>query len=114
MQGTEALDITDHTVSPHLVDMTRAAVAQVFDVELGDMHTRSRYPRAALARQIAMYLGHVVLRMTVTQIATAFDRERSTVFHAVRHVEDLRDDPELDRTVLYLESLVRNAVGEGA
>ena len=114
MQGTEALHTADLPVSPHLVDMTRAAVAQVFDVELEEMHTKSRYPRAALARQIAMYLGHVVLGMTVTQIASAFDRERSTVFHALRHVEDLRDDAELDRTLLYLESLVRNAVGEAA
>ncbi len=114
MQGIEALNIADRPPSPHLVEMTRAAVAQVFDVELEEMRTKSRYPRAALARQIAMYLGHVVLGMTVTQIASVFDRERSTVFHAVRHVEDLRDDPELDHTLHYLESLVRNALGEAA
>ena len=114
MQGIEALDTVNRPPRPHLVEMTRAAVAHVFGVTLRDMRTRSRYPRAALARQVAMYLGHVVLGMTVTQVASAFDRERSTVFHAVRHVEDLRDDAELDRTLLYLESLVRNAVGEAA
>jgi chromosomal replication initiation ATPase DnaA len=114
MQGIETLDITDQPVSPHLVEMARAAVAQVFGVGLEDMHTKSRYPRAALARQIAMYLSHVVLGMTISQIAGACARERSTVFHAVRHVEDLRDDPELDSTLLYLECLVRNAVGDSA
>jgi chromosomal replication initiation ATPase DnaA len=112
MQGMEYLECTSE--ADERTEMTRAVVAQVFDVELEDMRTRSRYPRAALARQVAMYLSHVVLRMTVTQIAHAFGRERSTAFHAVRHVENLRDDPELDSTLLYLESLVRNAVGEAA
>ena len=114
MQGTEALDTADRTADPHLIDITRVAVAHVFDVGAGDMRTRSRYPRAALARQIAMYLGHVVLGMPVVQLADAFGRNRSTVYHAVRHVEDLREDAELDRMVFFLECQVRRAAGARA
>jgi chromosomal replication initiation ATPase DnaA len=114
MQGTEALPFENRPGIGERTAMTRAVVAHVLGVTLRDMRTRSRTPRAALARQVAMYLSHVVLGMSFTQIADAFGRERSTAFHAMRHVEDLRDDPELDRTLLYLESLVRTAVGDAA
>jgi chromosomal replication initiation ATPase DnaA len=112
MQGTEPFDQRDR--DPHLIALTRATVAHVFDVGARDMQTKSRQPRAALARQVAMYLGHVVLGMSIAELAGAFGRERCTVYHAVRHVEDLREDTELDRTVLYLECLVRRATEEGA
>jgi chromosomal replication initiation ATPase DnaA len=112
MQGT---DNGADPQTPDSADIAQALVAHVYGVELKDMRSSKRSnPRAALARQIAMYLSHIVLRMSFTQIGVAFGRNRSTACHALHHVENLRDDPELDRTLLQLETLLRQAAGGAA
>jgi chromosomal replication initiation ATPase DnaA len=60
--------------------------------------SRSRRP-AARARQLAMYLAHVVLGRSLTEIGTAFGRDRTTVSYACALIEDLRDDPRFDAEV---------------
>ena len=100
---------------PDRASIAQALVAHVYGVGLDDMRAATRgKPRAALARQVAMYLSHVVLEMSISQVADAFSRDRSTACHALHHIEDLRDDPVLDRTLLHLETMLRGAVGEGA
>lgn len=90
--------------------LVQAAVAHVTGVALKDLcaSTRRR-PREAFARQVAMYLSHVVFRMSLTEVARAFGRDRSTAAHAFRRIEELREDPELDRTLAWLESMLRRA-----
>ncbi|MBV8976967.1 MAG: chromosomal replication initiator DnaA [Alphaproteobacteria bacterium] len=91
--------------------MTEVIVAHVYDVPLEEMRARTRGgPRAALARQVAMYLSHIVLGMSVTDVAAAFRRHRSTAHHALHHIEELRDDPEIDRTLRFLEGMLVQAV----
>lgn len=83
-----------------------AAVGQVFDVELSDLRggTRGR-AKVAQARQVAMYLAHVVCGMSLTQVGRIFDRDRTTVAHACGLVEDRRDDPCFDRAIELLENV---------
>jgi len=57
----------------------------------------------ARARQLAMYLSHVVLGRSLTEIGDAFGRDRTTVSHACAVIEDLRDDPAFDAEVTALE-----------
>lgn len=64
-----------------------------------------RRPRCHM-RQIAMYLSHVVLSVPYQTIATAFDRDRTTVTHACSVIEDRRDDPGYDRFVEQCERCV--------
>ena len=54
-------------------------------------------------RQIAMYVAHVVLHLSMQDVGRGFGRDRTTVLHACHLVEDLRDDPEFDRTVVMTE-----------
>ncbi|WP_300379239.1 helix-turn-helix domain-containing protein [Henriciella sp.] len=68
-----------------------------------------REHRIARARQVAMYLCHVVLGMSLARIATAMGRDRSTVAHGCHRVEDFRDDPEIDAWLDDLESRLRVA-----
>ena len=63
--------------------------------------------RVALARQLAMYLAHVGLGLPQSGVAGAFGRDRSTVAHACRRIEDLRDDPAFDRQVAQMEASLR-------
>lgn len=64
--------------------------------------TRSR-ARTALARQVAVYLAHVIGCKTYTEIGQVFGRDRTTAAHACRVVEDHRDDPVFDRMLEQLE-----------
>jgi chromosomal replication initiation ATPase DnaA len=88
--------------------LVQVTVSRVTGVALRDLFAQTRRPpRIALTRQIAMYLSHVVFEMSVTEVALGFGRDPSTVAYAFRRVEELRDDPELDRTLEWLEAMLR-------
>lgn len=67
---------------------------------------RSPAPVAA-ARQLAMYLAHVALGLSQSDVARAFRRDRTTVAHACRRIEDQRDGIGFDRRVAELEACAR-------
>ena len=93
---------------PLCAGVTQILVAQAFGVAIDEIRAASRCnSHAAFARQIAMYLAHVVFSLSIGDVAKAFARDRSTVCHAIQRVEALRDDPDLDRTLGWLETLLR-------
>ncbi|MHA6691509.1 helix-turn-helix domain-containing protein [Devosia sp. A449] len=73
--------------------------------------SRSRLP-AARARQLAMYLSHVVLGRSLTEIGEAFGRDRTTVSYACALIEDMRDDPRFDAEVEGLEHQIEAGMEE--
>jgi chromosomal replication initiation ATPase DnaA len=88
----------------HVID---SAVSAVFDVDLRDLRAPTRgSTRAAFARQVAMYLAHVVCGLSLTEVGALFARDRTTAAHACRLIEDRRDDPELDGRLEHLERAV--------
>ncbi|MEM7458334.1 MAG: helix-turn-helix domain-containing protein [Pseudomonadota bacterium] len=54
------------------------------------------------ARQVSMYLTHVGLGMSLSRVAAAFERDRSTVAHACHRIEEMRDEAAFD---LWLDAL---------
>jgi chromosomal replication initiation ATPase DnaA len=87
------------------------AVAAVFGVDISDLCAATRRsPRAAFARQVAMYLAHVVCGLSLTEVGALFGRDRTTVAHACEVVEDRRDDPDLDARLDHLECAVAAVV----
>ena len=74
--------------------------------------TRARAP-AALARQIAMYLAHVVHGWPMSRVAVAFGRDRTTASHACHRIEDMRDDPTFDARLSAMEACLRQAPEPG-
>lgn len=70
--------------------------------------------RVAFARQIAMYLAHVGFGLSFEAIGRAFGRDRTTVAHACRVVEDGRDDIWFDCRIATLEMICRAAAGGDA
>jgi chromosomal replication initiation ATPase DnaA len=84
-----------------------ASVAAVFDVEAEALRIATRGPaRAAFARQVAMYLTHVVCGLTLTEVGRLFGRDRTTVAYACGVVEDQRDEAEFDARLTHLEQSV--------
>lgn len=79
-------------------------VAEDFGVALAELVAPSRgSPRAALARQVAMYLCHIGFALSFEAVGRLFARDRTTVAHACRVVEDRRDDRWFDRRLALLE-----------
>ena len=70
--------------------------------------------RAVFARQIAMYLAHVGFGLNFEIVGQAFGRDRTTVAHACRVIEDSRDDIWFDCRVATLELVCRAAIGGDA
>lgn len=65
--------------------------------------------RVAKARQLAMYLTHVMLGRSLSEVGRYFGRDRSTVSHACALMEDMRDDPRFEAEVSRLEDLIEIA-----
>lgn len=88
-------------------DLIENAVAEVFGVHARELQglSRGRAP-VAQARQVAMYLTHVVFRLSLSDTGTLFGRDRTTVAHACSVIEDMRDDAVFDRVMELLESVV--------
>jgi hypothetical protein len=88
-----------------LRDALRAIAAAAFSMPRGKLHSRRRGSAAvALARQSAMYLAHVVFSLSYSEIGRIFNRERTTVRHACRCVEQRREDPATDAIFQELEN----------
>lgn len=59
----------------------------------------------AAARHVAIYLAHVVYQAPMRAVGEAFGRDRTSVAHALRRIEDRRDEPDFDRRMERLERL---------
>jgi chromosomal replication initiator protein len=51
-----------------------------------ELLSRRRSPRVARSRQLAMYLAREMTSLSLAEIARGFDRDHTTVLHAVRSV----------------------------
>ena len=120
MSKLEVTSSARSTQGPHTsrageqVLMVQMAVSEVTGVALTELASTKRGdPETAFARQMAIYLCHLVFGMSAYRLADAFGRDRKTVRHALRRVEDLREDRELDRVLSWLEASLRRT-GEKA
>lgn len=98
--------------SPSQISQARAvinsAVATAFTIPLCELRSATRRRAdAALARQSAMYLAHVALGLSFTEVGRAFGRDRTTAAHACRRIEDRRSEAQLDAALTNLEYSVR-------
>jgi chromosomal replication initiation ATPase DnaA len=83
-------------------------VSAAFDIPAKDLRLPKRgRAKVALARQVAMYLSHIVLGMTLCESGRLYSRDRTTAAHACRLVEDLRDEQRFDTLLSLLENMVR-------
>ncbi len=94
--------------------LAQSAVAYAFGVSLDDLEAPTRRSReAAFARQVAMYLAHIAFELSLTRVAQAFGRDRSTAAHACHRIEDQRDDRGFDASMDALEACLRAAPQHG-
>lgn len=87
------------------ISLEAAVIAsEAMNVPFHDIISRQRSKaRVSFARQIAMYLAHVVGEMSLGEISAVFERDRTTVGYACHIIEDRRDGPIFDREMADLE-----------
>lgn len=91
------------------------AVSRVFGISGDQIWQGTRgLQHVAQARQIAMYLAHVVCRLSLTDVGRMFGRDRTTVAHACLKIEIMRDNPVLDRALDLLSWALPTMVRRGA
>ena len=92
------------------IDEIQKAVSVYFDLKPIDLVSARRARIVARPRQIAMYLAKRLTTRSLPEIGRKFGgRDHSTVIHAVRRIEELRDqDGDIDLAVRRLISDLEN------
>ena len=74
-----------------------------------------RTPQIARARQLAMYLSREATGRTLKSIAHEFNRDHSTVLHAIRRVEgSLEPDSDTQRALEKSRELLARPESQGS
>ncbi|MBT4167977.1 MAG: chromosomal replication initiator protein DnaA, partial [Rhodospirillaceae bacterium] len=73
------------------IEEIQKKVAQHFNIRLADMHSARRARAVARPRQVAMYLAKQLTTRSLPEIGRKFGgRDHTTVMHAVKRIEELR------------------------
>lgn len=82
--------------------------SEACNVTLHEMQAPKRKrAKVSFARQLAMYLCHVVGQMSLSDISALFGRDRTTVAYACHIIEDRRDSPFFNAQLEYMETAMR-------
>jgi chromosomal replication initiator protein len=74
------------------IEEIQKRVAVHFNIRMSDMHSPRRARSIARPRQVAMYLAKQLTSRSLPEIGRKFGgRDHTTVMHAVRKVDELRD-----------------------
>ena len=86
------------------IEEIQKKVSQHFNVKMSDMSSSRRSRTVARPRQIAMYLSKNLTSRSLPEIGRRFgNRDHTTVIHAVKKVEELRNkDDSFDEDVQLL------------
>jgi len=92
--------------------LAASLVAYALKLSIGEiLESKRGTAQASHGRQIAMYVVYVGFGISLARVASAFNRDRSTVAYACHQIEDRRDDPEFDAWLEALEQALRQAAG---
>lgn len=69
-----------------LADINKC-VADYYDVTTDDILSKKKPKNIAIARQMAMYICRMLLDYSLNRIGTEFNRDHSTVMHAIKLIE---------------------------
>jgi chromosomal replication initiator protein len=90
------------------IDEIQKKVAQHYNIRLADMHSARRARNVARPRQVAMFLAKQLTTRSLPEIGNKFGgRDHTTVMHAVRRIEELRQtDPVLAEDIDLLRRML--------
>ena len=88
------------------IESIAKTIAAYYKIALGDIKGKSRKKEVALARHIAMYMSHKILKKTLEDIGEYFDnRDHSTVIHGIKKVQNLlKEDVKIAQNIFEIET----------
>lgn len=90
--------------------LTVAATALAFGMPYIDVFSKRRLTSHEIfLRQLSMYLLSTVYNFNLSRVARIFSRDRATVRHACKLIEDQRDSPAFDLAISNLEHFLLKA-----
>jgi len=94
----------DKVAQRHIAEAAINLSCEAYGITKDELLAPSRsQAHISLARQVAMYLAHVVGQLSLVQLSSEFNRDRTTVSHACHMIEDRRDSPIFERQMAFLE-----------
>jgi chromosomal replication initiation ATPase DnaA len=96
------------------ISIAQAVAAHAYGVRFDELMRKGGDDTVQRARQVAMYLAHIVMKLGQRECGRGFGRDHKAVAHACRRVEEAREDASFDLTVQWLESVLRRAAGAAA
>ena len=91
------------------IDEIQKKVAEYFNISVKELQSSRRARTVARPRQIAMYLAKQLTSRSLPEIGRKFDRDHTTVMHAVRKVEGfIGEDASLAESVNVLRRALEN------
>ena len=88
----------------HIARLAVYIASEAYSVPTSEILSPNRsQAQVSRARQVAMYLSHVIGQLTIVQVSTEFERDRTTVAHALHIIEDRRDSPIFEQQMQFLE-----------
>ena len=92
------------------IEEIQKRVAAHFNIRLSDMHSARRARSVARPRQVAMYLAKQLTARSLPEIGRKFGgRDHTTVMHAVKKVDELREhDPSFAEDVELLRRMLES------
>lgn len=86
------------------VRLTLGLVSAIYRADAAYILGPSRGQQAlSTSRQVMHYLVHICFGVNYTELATMTNRDRTSIAHACQRVEDMRDDPKIDKALFFAE-----------
>ena len=91
------------------IDEIQRKVAEHFNISVKELQSSRRARTVARPRQVAMYLAKQLTSRSLPEIGRKFDRDHTTVMHAVRKIEELIvEDQSLAEDIEILRRTLEN------
>jgi len=82
------------------IEHIQEKAAEFFGIRLADMRATGRTQAVTFPRQIAMYLARQLTHASLAEVGRAFDRDHTTVLHAVDKIQTLlQHDPKFKKAI---------------
>ncbi len=89
------------------IDNIQKTVANYYHIKVSDLKSKSRKATLAKQRQIAMTVAKQLTNLSLPDIGEAFERDHTTVIHAIKKVEEMKNsDPQVREDITNLIMLL--------
>ncbi|MBE8220271.1 MAG: hypothetical protein HAW65_03070 [Alphaproteobacteria bacterium] len=87
-----------------VVRLTLGLVSNIYNAEAAYILGASRgRKKLSTSRHVLHYLAHICFGVNYTALAAYTNRDRTSIAHACERVEDMRDNPQMDKALYFAE-----------